>query len=79
MPDESSSVTEKGSTPMQRVAICFAAGVVGAVAVVVASYVLSGLGISAALGVNAPLALKSPDVYRPLFWGGLWGVPFGLS
>ncbi|MGO8703132.1 MAG: hypothetical protein ACLQVA_04880 [Candidatus Brocadiia bacterium] len=78
MPDESSSVTEKGSTPMQRVAICFAAGVVGAVAVVVASYVLSGLGISAALGVNAPLALKSPDVYRPLFWGGLWGIPFGL-
>jgi hypothetical protein len=22
--------------------------------------------------------LKSPDIYRPLFWGGLWGIPFGL-
>jgi hypothetical protein len=22
--------------------------------------------------------LKSPDIYRPLFWGGLWGIPCGL-
>jgi hypothetical protein len=22
--------------------------------------------------------MKSPDIYRPLFWGGLWGIPFGL-
>jgi hypothetical protein len=22
--------------------------------------------------------LKSPDIYKPLFWGGLWGIPFGL-
>jgi hypothetical protein len=22
--------------------------------------------------------LKAPDIYRPLFWGGLWGIPFGL-
>jgi hypothetical protein len=22
--------------------------------------------------------LKSPDIYRPLFWAGLWGIPFGL-
>jgi hypothetical protein len=65
-------------TVVQRVAICFAAGVVGAVAVVLFSYVLFGLGLSAALGVNAPISLKSPDIYRPLFWGGLWGIPFGL-
>jgi hypothetical protein len=25
-----------------------------------------------------PASLKSPDIYRPLFWGGLWGIPFGL-
>jgi hypothetical protein len=78
MPDAGLQATEEGLTLMQRVAICFAAGVMGAVAVVVFSYVLFGLGISAALGVNAPLALKSPDIYRPLFWGGLWGIPFGL-
>src|SRR5437773_3644455 len=65
-------------TLSQRVAICFAAGVVGAVAVVLFSYILFGLGISSALGVKAPIPLKSPDIYRPLFWGGLWGIPFGL-
>jgi len=62
----------------QRVAICFAAGVVGALAVVLFSQVLFGLGLSGALGVKAPVPLKSPDIYRPLFWGGLWGIPFGL-
>ena len=69
---------EEGSTLAQRVAICFAAGVVGAVAVVLFSHVLFGLGLSGALGVTAPVSVKSPDVYKPLFWGGLWGIPFGL-
>ena len=65
-------------TMIQRVAICFAAGVVGALAVVLFSHVLFQLGLSARLGVKAPISLKSPDIYRPLFWGGLWGIPFGL-
>jgi hypothetical protein len=65
-------------TLSQRAAICFAAGVVGAVAVVLFSQALFGLGLSAALGVNAPVSLKSPDIYKPLFWGGLWGILFGL-
>ena len=65
-------------TPGQRVAICFAAGVLGALAVVVFSHILFQLGLSAKLGVKAPVSLKSPDIYRPLFWGGLWGIPFGL-
>jgi len=63
---------------IQRVAICFAAGVVGALAVVLFSHALFQLGLSARLGVKAPVSLKSPDIYRPLFWGGLWGFPFGL-
>jgi|SRR5215472_2217104 len=62
----------------QRVAICFAAGVVGALAVVLFSHVLFALGLSEKLGVSAPVSLKSPDIYKPLFWGGLWGIPFGL-
>lgn len=62
----------------QHAAVGFAAGVIGAAAVVACSYVLFGLGISGALGVKAPLALKSPDIYKPLFWGGLWGILFGL-
>jgi hypothetical protein len=69
---------ETSLTTIQRVAICFAAGVVGALAVVVFSHVLFRLGLSATLGIEAPLSLKSPDIYRPLFWGGLWGIPFGL-
>ena len=67
-----------GVTLSQRVAICFAAGVVGALTVVLFSHLLFQLGLSARLGVKAPVSLKSPDIYRPLFWGGLWGIPFGL-
>jgi len=71
-------MVEKGLTLIQRVAICFAAGVIGGLAVVLFSRVLFGLGVSAAFGVNAPIFFKSPDIYRPLFWAGLWGIPFGL-
>ncbi len=66
------------STLMQRVAICFTAGVVGALAVVLFSHLLFALGLAQQLGVKEPVSLKSPDIYRPLFWGGLWGIPFGL-
>src|SRR5882672_9584275 len=69
---------ECGSTVIQRVTICFAAGVLGGLAVVLFSHVLFALGLSATLGVSAPVSLKAPDVYRPLFWAGLWGIPFGL-
>ena len=65
-------------TMIQRVAICFAAGVIGGLAVVLFSHLLFELGLGAALGVKAPVSLKSPDIYRPLFWAGLWGIPFGL-
>ena len=65
-------------TLIQRVAICFAAGVIGGLAVVLFSHLLFALGLSATLGVNAPVSLKSQDIYRPLFWAGLWGNPFGL-
>jgi hypothetical protein len=67
-----------GLTLMQRVAICFAAGVIGGLAVVFFSHLLFALGVSAILGVNEPVSLKSPEIYRPLFWAGLWGIPFGL-
>src|SRR6516165_1805796 len=62
----------------QRVAICFAAGVIGALAVVLSSHILFALGLGQKLRAKQPVSLKSPDIYRPLFWGGLWGIPFGL-
>jgi hypothetical protein len=72
------NVRENGLDLIQRVAVCFAAGAVGGLAVVLFSHILFGLGLSETLGVKAPISLKSPDIYRPLFWGGLWGIPFGL-
>ena len=78
MPSEGLNVTGQGLTMLQRVAICFAAGVIGGLAVVLFGHVLFGAGISATFGVKAPISLKPPDIYRPLFWAGLWGIPFGL-
>ena len=69
---------ENSLTMIQRVLICFGAGVIGGLAVVLFSHVLFALGLSQVLGINAAATFKSPDIYRPLFWGGLWGVPFGL-
>jgi hypothetical protein len=77
-PDKDSNMMGSGLTLIQRVAICFAAGVIGGVAVVLFSHLLFDLGLSATLGVNQPVSLKSPEIYRPLFWAGLWGIPFGL-
>src|SRR6266478_4634972 len=78
MMEKDSTMMEISLTVIQRVAICSRERVVGALAVLLFSYVLFGLGISSALGVKAPIPLKSPDIYRPLFWVGLWGIPFGL-
>ncbi len=65
-------------TVIQRAAICFAAGVIGGLAVILFSHLLFGLGISPIFGVKAPFPFKAPDIYKPLFWAGLWGIPFGL-
>ena len=76
--EEDLNVMGSGLTLIQRVAICFAAGVIGGLAVVLCSHLLFALGVSATLGINEPVSLKSPEIYRPLFWAGLWGIPFGL-
>jgi len=72
------TTNSQAMTMIQRVAICFAAGVIGGLAVVLFSHLLFKLGLSATLGVKAPVSLKSPDIYRPLFWVGLWGIPLGV-
>lgn len=69
-------------TVSQRAAICFAAGVVGALTILLSSHVLYQLGLNSILQVKGPIPfpipLKVPGIYQPLIWGGLWGVPFGL-
>ena len=78
MMEQDFNVMGSGLTLIQRVAICFAAGVIGGLAVILCSHLLFALGLSATLGVKEPVSLKSPDIYKPLFWAGLWGIPFGL-
>jgi hypothetical protein len=78
MQNESLAMRGKDLPLMQRVAICFAGGVLGGLAVVLFGQALFALGVSAIFGVKAPISLKPPDIYRPLFWAGLWGIPFGL-
>ena len=69
---------ESNTTLSQRVAICFAAGVVGALAVLLFSHVLSWFGPGPKGPIPFPASFEPPGIYRPLFWGGLWGIPFGL-
>jgi hypothetical protein len=76
-----SSLMENDSnatTLSQRVAICFAAGVLGALAVLLFSHVLSWFGLGAKGPIHFPASFKPPGIYKPLFWGALWGIPFGL-
>ena len=73
------TATDSSATTLsQRVAICFAAGVLGALAVLLFSHVLSWFGLGAKGPIHFPASFKAPGIYRPLFWGGLWGIPFGL-
>ena len=67
-------MTEKGLTLIQRVAICFVAGVIGGLAVVLFSRVLFGLGLGAAFGIKAPLSLK-PRIYTGRSSGAGCGHP----
>jgi hypothetical protein len=46
--------------------------------VVIFSVILYYAGISPHMGVTTPPNVSSPAVYRPLFWGGLWGIPFAF-
>lgn len=78
MGEKESNFTGSTFDLKQRVSVCFTAGVIGAVAVVAFSHLLFDLGISQKLGVSAAVSTKSPDIYKPLFWGGLWGIPFGI-
>jgi len=73
------STTQSGSTTLsQRLAICFAAGVIGALAVLLFSHVVSWFWSAPKSPVRFPASFEAPGIYRPLFWGGLWGLLFGF-
>src|SRR5713226_2845074 len=60
------------------VALGFTAGFIGAAAVLLTVTLVFYSGIGPALGVKSPLSLAPPYVYRPLVWGGLWGIPLAF-
>ena len=66
------------TTLSQRVAICFAAGAVATVALVLFSHVLSWFGPAPKGPIRFPVFFELPGIYRLLFWGGLWGLLFGF-
>lgn len=59
-------------------ALGFTAGFLGAVVVLLTARLLFYVAIDPALGITSPLSLAPPDVYRPLVWGGFWGVPLAF-
>jgi hypothetical protein len=54
-------------TVSQRLAICFTAGVLGSLAVLLFSHVLSWFGLGVKGPIHFPVPLKAPGMYRPLF------------
>jgi hypothetical protein len=66
------------TTLSQRLAIGFTAGVVAALVLLLFTHVLSWFGPAPKGPVRFPASFEAPGIYRPLFWGGLWGIPFGL-
>jgi hypothetical protein len=59
------------------VALGFTAGFIAAAVVVLTATIVFLVGIGPALGAP-PISLRPPDVYRPLVWGGFWGIPLGF-
>jgi hypothetical protein len=60
------------------IALAFTAGFIGAAVVLLTATIVFYAGLSPALGVKSPISLAPPAVYRPLVWGGLWGIPLGF-
>ena len=60
------------------VALGFTAGFIGAAAVLLTARIVFFIGIGPALGIATPISLSPPAVYRPLVWGGLWGIPLAF-
>ena len=69
------NVMEKGLTLIQRVAICFAAGVIGGLAVLLFGRVLFELGLSATFGVKAPISVEPAGYIQAALLGRAVGYP----
>ncbi len=60
-------------------AVCFAAGVLGALANGITAWLCGLWGATALAGVSLSPQLTAVWLYPRLIWGGLWGLPYYLS
>lgn len=60
------------------VALGFTAGFIGAAAVLLTARLVFLVGIGPALGIKSPISITPPYLYRPLVWGGFWGIPLAF-
>ena len=60
-------------------AVCFTAGVLGALANSLAAWSFGLWGVTALAGVNLAPALTVAWLYPRLVWGGLWGLIYFLT
>ena len=67
-----------GKRTGEVIALGFTAGFIGAAAVLLTARIVFYIGIGPALGVTTPISIAPPYVYRPLVWGGLWGIPLAF-
>lgn len=57
-------------------AVCFAAGVLGALANSLAAWIFGLWGVTALAGVSLAPTLTLPWLYPRLVWGGFWGLVY---
>ncbi len=60
-------------------AVCFCAGMIGALANSLAIWLLYQWGIYQLAGVAMEPGFTMAWLYTRLIWGGLWGIPFFLT
>ncbi len=60
-------------------AVCFVAGLLGALAASLFLWFGSQWGLTDLLGVGISPSLSLTALYEPLFTGGLWGLPYFLT
>jgi len=60
-------------------AVCFCAGLIGALISSLFLWMIGGWGLTAMAGVKLAPALTTDWLYPRLIWGGLWSIPYFLS
>jgi len=60
-------------------AVCFSAGLIGALANSIAAWLFGVWGVTSLAGVHLAPSLTLPWLYPRLVWGGIWGLIYFFS